>query len=583
MALCAVEGCGREGAFRTRTRPTWCEEHLKDVYLSGGLVLLEPFTKQTDYLLTRCTECGFQGHYRFEYVLDRNAADEAVCRACYWKDWAKKARTWASPPLEVDLEEVQTGAEDGGYDYLGSLTTPSLKHDPHAVRCTQCERVEAMRPADFSWGCPCSRNPKSGSTGGPAVSEILRTSNLEVVSWWDHDRNPKALWKTAKVHSRKRAWWKCQAGHSFEARIIDVTRGWDTCPQCSAERREARIQEEAKYGGLTVADVPELLAAWKDETPPESVLVTESNWNSRYRFQCHQGHFSTSQPLSYHLYGCPSCKAQATIQRHEKASEADPTYTRLPPEIASQWHPTKNVGLSLGTISPESRRQIWWLDPVCGHEFQATPRERDKYQRCRCQECKTVLDSLAYHYPEVAEEWAEDNQWSPWQIRPNSTKLVEPPLWQCREDPTHQWRAFPATRLEGAGCPLCRTSGKSFIELEYAEAAKAIWNSVESGQRIYSTKFANHPSWSVDILVTTSDGQRVVIEYDGAYRHQNKTDLDRGKSLDLLRDGCIVWRLRESPLPSLTIENPNYRELTVYPGAQVPDEDLQTIAAQVGR
>lgn len=583
MTICAVPGCELEGAFRTTKRPTWCEEHLKDVYWSAGLILLEPFTKREDHLLTRCTTCGFEGHYRFEYVLDRNEHGEATCRACYWTEWAKRARNQG--PRQVDIRTVKVAAEANGYEYLRPLTSPSLEHDPHATKCKQCGRIEAQRPGDIGWGCPCSRNPKSRTVGTkkPAVSNLLSTSSLKVVSWWDHERNPEALWKTAKIRGTKQAWWKCQEGHSFSARIIDVTGGYDACPTCRTQREEAWNRKRAQYDGLTVADVPELLAAWRADTPPDQVLLSDTDWRARYNLQCPQGHIYTTQPLRWLLYGCPFCKASDTKHACEEAYEEDPTFTRLTPEIASQWHPTKNPKLSLGTISPESRRKVWWLDPVCGHEFVAMPRERDKYQRWRCQECETILDSLAYHYPEIAEEWAEDNEWSPWQILPNSSKLKETPLWQCREDPSHQWRTSPANRINGSGCPMCRTSGKSFIELEYARAAENIWPVVESGQRIHSKNFANHASWSVDILATTSDHRRLAIEYDGAYWHQDKTATDREKSLDLLREGCVVWRLRESPLPSLDISDPNYHEMTVYVGGQQPAEDLAAIAAVSGR
>lgn len=75
----------------------------------------------------------------------------------------------------------------------------------------------------------------------------------------------------------------------------------------------------------------------------------------------------------------------------------------------SQWHPTRNGSVKLAQVSPQSRRLTWWRNPRCGHEWQATPRERDKYQRLRCPECEMVLDSLGYLYPELATEWAPEN------------------------------------------------------------------------------------------------------------------------------------------------------------------------------
>ncbi|MFP5111404.1 zinc-ribbon domain-containing protein [Bacillaceae bacterium C204] len=36
------------------------------------------------------------------------------------------------------------------------------------------------------------------------------------------------------------------------------------------------------------------------------------------------------------------------------------------PEIAKQWHPTKNIGLNPSNISPGSGNRVWWLCRFCG-------------------------------------------------------------------------------------------------------------------------------------------------------------------------------------------------------------------------
>ena len=243
--------------------------------------------------------------------------------------------------------------------------------------------------------------------------------------------------------------------------------------------------------------------------------------------------------------------------------------------------PTKNGNLRLADVSPESRRMVWWRDPVCGHEFQATPRERDKYERWRCPVCHTILDSLAYHYPEVAEEWSPDNPLSPWEIRPNTSQLAEPPLWVCKNDPAHVWRAMLAARVNGSQCPECIETGKSRIETEYYSAALAHWGNAKSGSRIHSAKFQTHSCWTVDICVDLPSGKRFAIEYGGSYWHRDKADVDRVKTLDLLADGFLVVRLREAPLPSLNIAHPNYREITVYSGAQDPVHNVAVIAETI--
>ena len=580
MTSCAAEGCENVGAFSTRTRPTWCLEHLHVLYEEGGLILLDSFTKPADYLLTRCMSCGFEGHYRFEYVLYHRKRSEPACRACYWTSWAKKARKY-SGNRPIDLHHVQQKAEASGFTHLGPLTNPSLEKDPHGTRCNRCGRVEAQRPDDLGWGCTCSRNTKTATAGTmkTAGTNLLKNSDSKYVDWWDHDRNPPGLWETAKLKGRKEAWWRCPEGHSFEQRILDVTGGHSSpCPECRKIAAKEWDEKLAAYAGLTIADVPELLEAWEEDVPPETVQVDAFTGGSGYRFRCPtNGHRNTRQPLSWLFGGCSACKAAETRRRRAEKSADDPTATRLTPEIASQWHPTKNGKLKLATISPDSRRAVWWRDPVCDHEFQSTPRERDKYQRLRCPECYTILDSLAFHYPDIADEWSSMNPVSPWHIRPNTSQLVEPPLWTCRRDPAHTWRTMPAARVNGSQCPECQITGKSVIERLYVDSARQHWGEAQSGPRIHSPAFSNHSSWSVDIHVSLPDGRSLVIEYDGSYWHKGKEDIDRIKSMDLLHDGHIVVRLREAPLASLEIKDPAYHELLVYSGAQDPSRDIQAI------
>ncbi len=581
MNTCSVEGCNQVGAFSTRTRPTWCLDHLRQLYVQGGLTLLDDFTKPSHYLLTQCNQCHFEGHYRFEYVLDRARVQEPVCRACFWRGWAESARAMSGMSRQpVDVSLVRRNAEEHGYTYLGPLSEPSLEGDPHATRCDVCGRIEAQRNADIGWGCPCQRNPKSSSAGAKKSrgANLLKNSDSKAVGWWDHERNDQSFWDTATIKARREAWWICPEGHSFLARILDITNKHSECPFCREERVAAWQAKRASYAGKTIADVPALLAAWEENIPPESVLVDSFTGNSGYRFRCMAGHRNTRQPLSWLFGGCSACKAAETRKGNALAATKDPNFTRLSPEISGQWHPTKNGKLLLSGVSPESRRQVWWLDPVCGHEFQATPRERDKYDRWRCPVCHSILDSLAYHYPDVAEEWSPENQLSPWMIRPNTTQLQVAPLWVCKNEVSHVWRAMPGARVNGAQCPECLESGKSQIELEYYSSALAYWGNAKSGSRIHSAKFQNHSSWTVDVLVDLPDGERLAIEYDGSYWHGSRTETDRVKSIDLLAAGIILVRIREAPLTSLEITDSKYYELTVYPAAQEPTRDIQRIA-----
>ncbi len=581
MGVCCVQGCDRPGVFRARTRPTWCQEHLEALYRSVGLELLEPVTKPSDYLLTRCLHCGFEGHYRLEYVLSLEGRGEQVCRACFWRNSLYDGDNFGTVE---DPEEVRRIAERNGFKYLGLLSKPGLFKGIHATKCRACGRIEAQRACDLAWGCTCSRNQRSAASGstrrkGP---NLLRTCDLPQASWWDHERNPDSLWQTAKVGGRQLAWWRCPEGHEFEARIFEVTRNSSPCPSCHERWLQEYKAQQESLKGKTIADIPELRDAWVEEDiDPATVLVLDYvAFGGGYRFRCPEGHQNTRQPESYLRDGCSTCKGKATRKRNLEAAKQDPNFTpnftRLSPEIASQWHPTKNGTLSRATVSPTSKRNV-----VCGHEFQAVVRERDKYQRYRCPICKTVLDSLAFQYPELADEWAPENSFTPWHIRPMSTRIPEPPTWVCRNNPEHRWQAMPASRIHGSGCPQCRTTGKSDIELRFFAAAKEIWPATTSGERLRSTGFHSASSWQADILIRLDD-RMIVVEYDGAYWHKDKADTDLRKTRDLLDAGFWVCRIRENSLEAIGLSHPHYLELTVYPTAQNVNETIEQLAEWIG-
>ena len=158
--LCTWDGCQRQAAFKTRTKPTWCAEHIEHIQRLGGLKPVESFTRPDDWQLTECLACTVQAHYRFVYTLEKNDLGEATCRACYWRSWARSSRDgWgdAAAIESISLEEAEDAADKNGFEYLGPLSAPSLRGDPHLTRCRRCTKIAASRIGDIGFGCSCSK------------------------------------------------------------------------------------------------------------------------------------------------------------------------------------------------------------------------------------------------------------------------------------------------------------------------------------------------------------------------------------------------------------------------------------------
>lgn len=576
---CSEPNCTELASWGASKNPAWCQAHAIAKFREKGLEPLERVEKRTTFTLVKCVECGCETHCKLEYALNRPEPNEPVCRACYWKTWAAETSIYFSR-TPVDVAQVKKLAEANNYEYLGPLTDPSLNNDPHHLKCNHCGRLSAERPGDIGWGCACQR--RSRRTTPPASKsapkEMLADCTNGVLDWWDHSRNDPTSLKTATTMATREAYWLCpECGHSFMAKVRDMTGIFRLCPVCD-ERRRAEISEELdRYRNMTVSQIPELLAAWADDADPTEAVVGSGPLR---RFVCPAGHHPRLAPYRFLKSGCPHCRASETIAKTDEYFDGETNPYRLDPEMASQWHPTANGKRELRKVSPNSRRTFTWICNECGHTWEDSPKGRSYASALRCPQCRSVFDSLAYHHPDLAAEWADSNPKTAWQVRPSSAPFT--PTWICSTDPSHVFEMSLSSRTKGGACPECSEAGKSRIELEHFRAAEAIFGKAKSGQKFKTGLGISQRTWRLDIAVELPDSTQLLIEYDGSYWHQGKAELDAVKTRALLQEGHRVVRLREHPLEPLPIdETDHYLELKVYSTAPDPQGCMEQIQSWV--
>ncbi len=151
------------------------------------------------------------------------------------------------------------------------------------------------------------------------------------------------------------------------------------------------------------------------------------------------------------------------------------------PEIAKDWHPTKNGSLTPSQVLYDSQKKVWWLysydDPVSGKHFdfewQTTVAARTIVRTgCPYLSGRAVclgFNDLATQYPEVAKEWhpTKNGDLKPSDVVATSSRRV---WWQLPyDDPESgnhfdfEWMATVVSRtIGGTGCPYL--SGKFFAE-----------------------------------------------------------------------------------------------------------------------
>lgn len=156
-------------------------------------------------------------------------------------------------------------------------------------------------------------------------------------------------------------------------------------------------------------------------------------------------------------YGCAECsKSRRGVSFTKQVVRRVGSLAETMPDLAKEWHPTKNGTLTPNDISAGRFQTVWWLCPRCGHEWEASPSNRKKGSGCPC--CsgrvpKSGVNDLETLYPELLTEWdyQKNTDLDPRQLLPGSGKKA---WWKCSRC-GHEWEAVIASRTKGHGCPKC--------------------------------------------------------------------------------------------------------------------------------
>tara|TARA_Y100001970_G_scaffold237322_1_gene297695 strand:- start:299 stop:1162 length:864 start_codon:yes stop_codon:yes gene_type:complete len=183
--------------------------------------------------------------------------------------------------------------------------------------------------------------------------------------------------------------------------------------------------------------------------------------------------------------GCPHCSGKKVG-----------TYTNLVvknPELAKEWHPTKNGDLTPYDVFPNSHKQVWWKCSK-GHEWSTVISSRNRGNGCPycAGRNSTKEHNLAVKNPKLAKEWhpTKNRELTPYDVTPNSGRNV---WWQCSKNKDHKWVATIVNRNRGKECPFCigkKRLKEHNLAVKNPELAKE-WHSTKNG---YLTTYDVTPS-----------------------------------------------------------------------------------------
>jgi len=217
----------------------------------------------------------------------------------------------------------------------------------------------------------------------------------------------------------------------------------------------------------------------------------------------------------------------------------------LYPDIAKQWHPTKNGDLKPKNFLPLSHKKIWWKCDK-DHEYDARISHRTgRNQGCSyCANKKVGYgNDLETKFPRVANEWhpTKNGDLLPSKIVYGSRKVV---WWKCKSG--HEWTTAISNRthkLVNSNCPKCSNHVSKPALFIFSEL-KTIFRNIEFEMKI--------DKFTVDIFVKDIN---LIIEYDGAYFHKDIIERDLMKKKEMIDSGFSLINIRVKPLKKVFKED----------------------------
>ena len=192
------------------------------------------------------------------------------------------------------------------------------------------------------------------------------------------------------------------------------------------------------------------------------------------------GRRAHASPHLGHRYRRNSCRSLSglpldTCRLRQRPFHDPLRLAAVEPEIARQWHPTKNGALNPRDVSCGSGKRVWWrCAAVPDHEWETAVCDRTGPRRARCPYCAgralSVTNLLLAKAPDVAAEWhsVRNGKLKPKDVVAGSTRKA---WWRCRADRSHEWEAAILIRTRGSGCPQCAAKRRVAAALAAREVA----------------------------------------------------------------------------------------------------------------
>lgn len=229
--------------------------------------------------------------------------------------------------------------------------------------------------------------------------------------------------------------------------------------------------------------------------------------------------------------GCPYCQGKKAIVGLNDLETVNP-------QLATEWHPTKNHPLRPSDMMGSSKRKIWWICEK-GHEWQASLDSRSRGHGCPyCsgRYAEPGINDLQTLRPDVARYWHPTKNG---EIIPSKVTVASGVEYWWIGDCGHEWKTRVAHMCNKRSleiCPVCISQQRtSFPEQAIYYYAKMLFSDTVSR---YGTQ-----KRELDVYIPSLN---IGIEYDGLLYHTEETRRKEQNKDDLFKErGIQVFRLKE--------------------------------------
>lgn len=375
-------------------------------------------------------------------------------------------------------------------------------------------------------------------------TNCILATHPEVAKQWHPTKNTVPV-TSVIAGSNKAYWWMCAANHEWQVSANVRCKKNSGCPGCNGKTTANGNTLKDKFPHIAAEFHPTKNSITPDKLTPVSDKMV---WwicpkNETHDYEAKVGNRTKRDT------GCPYCTGKKTC--------TDNSFLSRYPEIASEWHPTRNAkGPDAYTFG--SGCSVWW-QCTAGHEWESSMNNRVKGHGCPYCSGRMATNerNLAIVFPDLVKEWhPTKNAMPPTAYTPAAHAKV---WWKCSKNPTHEWEALICNRTCGlkVNCPKCCLSK---LELETDRVLTRL-NVAFVAQKI----FKDLPQYRYDFFVPEWN---TLIECDGiqhfddtskfytartrgACNLDEQRQIDREKSKFAIDNGYSIVRIAYTELETI--------------------------------